>query len=78
MAEGINKKQQNQKKLNSAYYKNQFMRTEKNKTKKIVRHAKSNPTDEQAGAYLRAKGYKIETIPLTAKGRKVMRRLASG
>jgi hypothetical protein len=68
---GLNKpKGRRQGKL-KAVYKNQFLKTEKNKTKKVVRHFKSNPKDEVAEGYLSAKGYKTDTIQRTAKGRKV-------
>lgn len=62
---------------NKSYYQVQAMRTEKNKTKKIVRHFKSNPGDEVASAILKAKGYKLDTIALTSKGRRVERRAAT-
>ncbi len=72
MAEGINKKKQDRSKSKSLYYKHvQPSRTEKNKTKKVLRHFKSNPTCEQTVAYLTAKGYKLDTVARTSKGRKV-------
>lgn len=74
---GLNKpKGRRQGKL-KAVYKNQFLRTEKNKTKKVVRHFKSNPGDEQAESYLSDKGYKTNTITLTSKGRKLKENKAS-
>jgi hypothetical protein len=56
---------------NKSYYQVQAMRSEKNKTKKILRHFKSNPEDQVAGAYLTAKKYNLKDIQLTSKGRKV-------
>jgi hypothetical protein len=56
---------------NKSYYQVQAMRSEKNKTKKILRHFKSNPTCEQTAEILKAKNYKLETVALTPKGRKI-------
>jgi len=58
------------------YYKVQPSRTEKNKTKKVVRHFKSNPTCEQTKVYLENKKYNTDDIQLTSKGNKIKRRSA--
>jgi hypothetical protein len=73
---GMTTAQGRQQKKNASQYKEQARRTEKNKTKKIVRHFKSNPTDYHTSCILLDKGYKLESIALTSKGRKLERRAA--
>ncbi len=56
---------------NKGYYAVQSLRSEKNKTKKILRHFKDNPNCGQTKAILEERKYKTEDIQLTRKGRKV-------
>ncbi len=69
---GLTKAKARRQTKNKSYYKGvQDRRTEKNKTKKVLRHFKSNPTCLETTAYLEAKGYNTDTIQRTSKGRKV-------
>ena len=74
---GLSKAKGRQQTKNAANSKNQAARTETTKTKKIVRHFKSNPTCEVTKAYLTAKGYNCNTIQRTGRGLKREQRSAS-
>ena len=73
----MNKAKGRRQRVKKIGYQLQKARTEKNKTKKVMRHFKKNPEDMAAWAYLKAKGVKEGGVALVSKGRRLKARASA-
>lgn len=77
MADSINKQKKARSQSKKGYYTAQKTVTLKNKVRWVKRHLRSNPGDEQAKAYAKSAGIKLDGLGLTSKGRKLAARMAA-